>query len=122
MILALVATGWLAGCAGANVRYDRPIALSGNIGDIAACTMEKMAAAGYMPPRLTYVPVVRQPRSYIVYRTTPSFAPSVGLQLLRIDFEQLSAARAQARLSPAGIGGAPIAATAVPILEGCQSG
>ncbi len=119
--LAAILCLLLVACAGADVRYDRPIALSGTIDEIAACTMEKLGEAGYRPPRLSYVPVRSQPRSYIIYRQTPGIAPSVGLQMLRIDLEQLSRTGAEARLTTAAIGGAPVARAAVPALLACQS-
>jgi hypothetical protein len=118
--LALAGLALLAACAGADVRYDRPIRLEGRIDAIASCTMQKLEEAGYGPPGLTYVPVTSQPRSYIIYRSVPSFAPAVGLQLLRIDLEQLGRDRAEARLTTGAIAGGPVAQAAVPALLACQ--
>ena len=109
----------LAGCAGADVRYDRPIALNGRIDDIAQCTIQKLTDAGFGPPRLSYVAVPSQPHSYIIYRNTSSAVQTLGLQLLRIDFEQLSRTRAEARVAPALIGGARPAQAAVTALAEC---
>jgi hypothetical protein len=109
----------LAGCAGADIRYERPIALNGRIDDIAQCTITKLTDAGFGPPRLSYMNVPSQPRSYLIYRNTSSAVETLGLQLLRIDFEQLSQTRAQARVSPALIGGARPAQVAVAALTEC---
>jgi hypothetical protein len=122
ILLASAACGFLTACAGSEIRYDRPIPLNGLIEDIAACTMQKMTEAGFGPPGLTYVPVRSQPRSYILLRSTPAVAPAVGVQLLRIDFEQTGRTRAEARISPAAIGGATPAQAAVAALDACQSG
>jgi hypothetical protein len=110
----------LAACAEHELRQDRPVPLAGSIDRIAPCTMQQLTAAGYGPPGLTFRPYVGRPRSEIVYRAVPSFAPGVGMQLLSIELVQTSPGNATAALRPSGIGGTAVAEAAMIALQSCQ--